>query len=496
MLKSLLLRHKFNIPHVPWPSLRNGTLVLIACVCAALIGTEAWQLWRVHQANIKETDIVTSNMARSMADQAEITLQTADTVVASLVERVEAEGVGPEARIRLYHVMTSLAAALPAVHEMGILDSHGNAIVKSLVANPVGLNYSEREYFRFHATHPDRGPFIGEQIKSKIDGSINITVTRRIDKPDGSFDGLVVTSVSMTFFQHLFDQMQAKSGGVISLFGADGSVLARSPPSPDTGVGIPHVNSILWNEINGQVAAGSVDYLSPGDGIWRHGSYQHLEKYGLTTLVAQSAWDLQATWRAELRSHAIILACVMVVVIVLGGRSVKATRMLTAQALQDGLTGLANRRSFDETIEREIRRSARSDQPVSIIMIDIDHFKAYNDCHGHPAGDECLRTVARAIQGCLRRAGEFAARYGGEEIAVLLPGYDAPRTYDLAEQMQRAVQSLALRQAHQVGGIVTFSAGVATHRGGRVAGTSRSLIAKADAALYEAKAAGRNAIKA
>ena len=81
------------------------------------------------------------------------------------------------------------------------------------------LNYSEREYFRFHATHPDRGPFIGEQIKSKIDGSINITVTRRIDNPDGSFGGLVVTSVSMTFFQHLFDQVQAKSGGVIALFG-------------------------------------------------------------------------------------------------------------------------------------------------------------------------------------------------------------------------------------------------------------------------------------
>jgi hypothetical protein len=103
--------------------------------------------------------------------------------------------------------MTSLATALPAIHEMGITDGQGNAIVKSLVANPVGLNYSERGYFRFHATHPDRGPFIGARIKSKIDGTYASTVTRRINRTDGSFAGVVVTSVSLRFFEHLFEQM-------------------------------------------------------------------------------------------------------------------------------------------------------------------------------------------------------------------------------------------------------------------------------------------------
>ena len=423
-------------PFIAWPSLRGGAVGLIACVCVTLIGTEGWQLWQVFQANIQQTEVVTANTARSMAEQADTTIKTADTVVATLVERVEAEGIGPESRVRFYHLMTSLAAALPAIHEMGITDSHGNAVVKSLVESPVGLNYSEREYFRFHATHPDRGPFIGERIKSKIDGTTNITVTRRYNHPDGSFGGVVVTSVSMAFFQHLFDEMQAKSGGVVVLFADDGSILARSPAAPN---GAGEVSGELRQQMHDRPSAGGLAYLSGIDGIWRHGSYQHLSRYPLSSLVAQSDWDVQRTWRAELRTHAIILACVMVVVGVLGGRAIRATRMLNAQAMQDGLTGLANRRSFDHSLGHEFRRAERSGKPISVIMIDIDHFKDYNDSYGHPGGDECLRAVAGAIGGCPRRAGDLAARYGGEEIAVILPGSDAERAFELAEKMRLTV---------------------------------------------------------
>jgi hypothetical protein len=195
------------------PYRRSGVLGLIICICVALVGLEGWQLWHLYDANWREAGAVTATTARSLAEQADNTVKTADTIVASLVERVEAEGTGPDARVRFYRLMTSLAAALPAIHEMGITDEKGNPIVKSLVENPVGLNYAEREYFRFHATHADRGPFIGERIQSKIDGSYNITVTRRINRADGSFAGVVVTSVSMRFFQQLFDQVRTKSGG-------------------------------------------------------------------------------------------------------------------------------------------------------------------------------------------------------------------------------------------------------------------------------------------
>lgn len=479
---------------IVWPSLRIGTFGLIACICAALVGTEVWQLWQVYEANIRETEVVTSGTARSMAEQAETTLKTADTIAASLVERVEAEGVGPESRARFYRLMTSLAAALPAIHEMGIIDSHGDAIVKSLVPDPSGLNYADREYFRFHAAHPEHVAFIGARVKSKVDGTYNVTVTHRFDRPDGSFAGVVVTSVSMKFFQQLFDQMQAKSGGVIALLADDDTILARSPMLPDE-IGAVAGGSELRPYMRDHPGTGSLIYLSSIDGVRRLGSYQHLSQYPLSTLMSQSEWDLQGSWRAELRTHAIILVCVMVVVAVLGSRAVSASRLLNAQAMRDSLTGLANRRFFDATIEREFRRAARTGRPISIIMIDIDYFKDYNDCYGHPAGDECLRAIARTVEDCVSREGAIAARYGGEEIAVILPGSGQPQAYAVAERMRLAVRSLAMRHARQRGGIVTLSAGVATCAPRRNAGGWQVLVDDADAALYAAKTGGRDNVQ-
>ena len=291
---------------VPLPSLRNGTIGLIAVVCVSLLGSEVWQLWRVYQDNIQQTEVANANTARSMAAQADAAIKTADTIVASLVERVEAEGTGPDARIRFYRLITSLAAALPAIHEMGIMDSNGDAIIKSLVPNPAGLNYAEREYFRYHATHADRGAYIGARIKSKIDGTYAITVTRRFNNPDGSFAGVVVASVSMAYFQHLFDQMQAKSGGVIALIADDDTLLARSPPLAGE-IQRPSLQGALGVQFRGHPRSGNATYLSALDGVRRLGAYQHLDQYPLATLVAQSEWDVQSSWRAELRSHAIIL---------------------------------------------------------------------------------------------------------------------------------------------------------------------------------------------
>ena len=140
-------------------------------------------MWHVREASLHSAKIVTASLAESLSQQIETTLKTADTVVASLVQRVESDGMTPENLQRLYGLMTSLAAALPAIHEMGVTDKDGNAIVKSLVPHPVGMNYRERDYFRFLSSHDTRDVFIGQPVKSKVDGSINITVSRRINAP-------------------------------------------------------------------------------------------------------------------------------------------------------------------------------------------------------------------------------------------------------------------------------------------------------------------------
>jgi diguanylate cyclase (GGDEF)-like protein len=162
------------------------------------------------------------------------------------------------------------------------------------------------------------------------------------------------------------------------------------------------------------------------------------------------------------------------------------------QALRDGLTGLANRRCFNETIEREFKRAARSGQPLSLIMVDIDLFKTFNDQYGHPAGDNCLRAVSAAMQGALRRPGDMVARYGGEEFAILLPETDIAGAVQMVSDMQAAIRTLAI--PHEAGtlSVVTISAGVASWCPGRLAATPVWLVEAADAALYEAKALGRN----
>jgi diguanylate cyclase (GGDEF)-like protein len=186
---------------------------------------------------------------------------------------------------------------------------------------------------------------------------------------------------------------------------------------------------------------------------------------------------------------------VTAVVALIGAHAFRSSRRLRAQVMQDGLTGLANRRYFDEMIEREFRRASRKGQPLAVIMLDVDHFKDYNDSYGHLAGDECLRALARAIQSCLRRAGDFAARYGGEEIVVVLPDADGPRARALAANIQAAVHALALRHDHNGPGVVTFSGGVAACIPERRAGGWQTLVARADAALYAAKAKGRDLVE-
>jgi two-component system chemotaxis family response regulator WspR len=128
------------------------------------------------------------------------------------------------------------------------------------------------------------------------------------------------------------------------------------------------------------------------------------------------------------------------------------------------------------------------------MMIESDRFKAYKDCHGGGAADECLRVVAHTIQGCLRRAGEFAARYRDEELAVVIPGADGPGACALADIMRLAVRGLALQQARHLDGVVTISAGMATFVPGQTIGEAQALVRVAEAALNAAKAAGQDRV--
>ena len=170
----------------------------------------------------------------------------------------------------------------------------------------------------------------------------------------------------------------------------------------------------------------------------------------------------------------------------------EANRALSKMARLDGLTQVANRRCFDETLKVEWHRLRRSEQPLALIMIDIDYFKKYNDHYGHQAGDDCLIAVARALQASVLRPADLVARYGGEEFAILLPEVDLKGALHVGNRAAEELRRLRIpHAASEVAGIITMSMGAAAmipHEGKNVS----DLIADADKALYAAKAQGRN----
>lgn len=161
----------------------------------------------------------------------------------------------------------------------------------------------------------------------------------------------------------------------------------------------------------------------------------------------------------------------------------------------DGLTGVGSRRHFDVVIDKERRRCEREQAPLSLVLIDVDHFKAFNDAYGHVAGDTCLRQVAKAAANCVGRPGDVCARYGGEEFVVVLPWTDLPGAIKVAERMRQAVYALAIPHEGSTLGRVTVSVGVSTCIPDRDC-TSEGMVEDTDAWLYRAKESGRNRVAA
>jgi len=172
----------------------------------------------------------------------------------------------------------------------------------------------------------------------------------------------------------------------------------------------------------------------------------------------------------------------------------KTNRMLEDLALLDGLTGLYNRRHFNTQVEREWNRARREHSPLSLMMIDIDHFKRFNDTYGHLAGDRCLRAVADALRGCFVRASDLVARYGGEEFVVLAGAVDRQQARERAELVRRAIKELPIeRPGRAAAPAITVSIGLATAVPDRGI-TPEDLLLAADRSLYQAKRQGRDRV--
>ncbi len=380
-----------------------------------------------------------------------------------------------------------------------VLDEQGTVIVESRPLFPLHTNLARRPYFEMQRDNPRLGLYVSPPVESAVHpGQKMITLSRRITKPDGSFGGVAVGAISLDYFRNLLAGMNMGPHGSIALIHTSGALVMRSP----------YQSSVIGRNLTGtgpytRMSASPVGLFADTasiDGVRRLYLFKHLQGLPLIVMVAPAEPDIYAEWNARawhigavllVFSAAFIgLAVYLAMSLSERNKAVAALRML---ARTDGLTGLNNRRTFDEMLAKEWQRAARNTRPLSVLFIDVDHFKAYNDTYGHQAGDDVLSAVARCVGANIRRPADFAARYGGEEFVVVLPDTDATGALGVADTLRRAVGALAIEHAASEQGRITVSIGVATWEA-RVAKDMNMIVKTADEALYSAKACGRNAV--
>jgi diguanylate cyclase (GGDEF)-like protein len=369
-----------------------------------------------------------------------------------------------------------------------VFDAKGDLTIDASTLDPVPENRADEEYFTAHRDKADLGLFISRPMLHR--GAYAVVLSRRISGDDGSFQGVVAGSIRFSYFHDLFGRLNLDPDDVISVLRHDGTVIMRTPFDLDViGKNLSHLLGVKRALVE---PAGWLSAPGKYDGItrlmvWRGGLQP------LTVLVGKPWTNVLNLWRIEAtRIGAIMLALIVFVLAVTLflareiGRRAAAEDKLEELATTDPLTGLKNRRRFDAAMNDEWRRAMRQRTALSLLMIDADHFKAYNDTFGHQAGDQVLVGIAICISDSVKRAGDCAARYGGEEFAVLLPGTNAADALTVAETIRMKVTGWCDDSVQS-----TVSVGIASTVPS--AGTDwPQLVHAADKALYAAKAAGRN----
>ncbi|MBC9879225.1 GGDEF domain-containing protein [Bradyrhizobium sp. INPA01-394B] len=369
-----------------------------------------------------------------------------------------------------------------------VFDADGKLTIDASTLDPQAESRADEDYFRIHRDNPDVGLYISRPMLFR--GAYSIVLSRRISDTDGGFLGVVAGSVRFSYFHELFERLSLDPEDTITVLKRDRTIMMRRPFDLDI-IGKNLGTQQQWKPDNLR-AGGSYAGKGPVDVTPR----LYVRSSGTGPLFVVAGKPLGAVfelWQKEAyRIGAVVLALIVFVLastLVLAreiGRRADAESRLEEMATTDALTGLRNRRKFDSVIDIEWRRAMRQRTQIALLMIDADHFKAYNDTFGHQAGDEVLVGIAICISDSVRRAGDCAARYGGEEFAVLLPNTSAADAYKVAETIRAKVQGWS-------GGATgsTVSCGIAS-----LAPTAGMdwpiLVAAADKALYAAKAGGRN----
>lgn len=501
---------RWNLLHALRVGLPSRLGVAIALMIVGFCAVSAFMLFEIRRNAWDQALQSSRNLLAAVAQDISRSIELYDLSLHAVIDalaRDDLRQAGPELQQLILFDRAATARYLGGIR---VLDEHGSVVRDSGSLPPRQNSITDHEYFLVHVERPEGGLHISAPYRGLASGEDEIALSRRLSHPDGSFAGVVVGTLKLSYLKNLFERFGLGPNGTISLIRQDGTLLMRAPYVPEQ-IGRSLVGSPIFQRYL-TASSGVFTGKASLDGVERVYSFTHIEGLPLVLNVALSTGDIYADWHAEALVIGAVLLALSLALAVFGAllagelrrrarseaQLASANAELSRLASTDGLTHLANRRRFDEALGQEWRRAAREETPLALLLLDVDRFKRFNDEYGHQAGDACLRAIAAAIGRPPCRPGDLIARYGGEEFAVLLPGTDAAGAAEVAERVRSAVEALCRPHAGnaECGGIVTVSIGVGSVRPSLDAGAAGTdaLLVAADLALYAAKRDGRNRV--
>lgn len=473
-----------------------GTLVAIAIVALAFTGfAQQRELALAHARQTSET------LVSLMSSHLENNFGVYDLILTEALDAIRdprTATLPPDLRRKLIFSRVAGASYLDGAL---YIDARGK-IVESLDGRDYpNVNLADRDYFRAQERSRSVGMYISDPFRSRVnEGQYAIGLSRRVNDYDGAFGGVVLLTLRLAYFQQLFSRIDVGSRGAVFIMLDDGMLLARKPFSDyDVGTNLASQQQIapMLKSSGGTVVARDDE-----DGTTRIYTWRRVPHTSLIVAVAPALDDALARWHQRVALYvpmSLAFAAVVALsswLLAFGLRARLRTQAeLERLSVTDALTQLANRRALDLRLVNEWNRARRAEEPLSILFIDIDRFKLFNDFYGHAVGDEVLAAVAHAIEACVHRTTDMVARYGGEEFAVVLSNTPPDGARKIAEQIRANVQRLGIAHGHSEHGSVTVSVGCATCTPRESTG-AHALLRAADEELYAAKQAGRNQVKA
>lgn len=480
-------------------------LGFMAVVMLAFVLIEGWRIWRDYRQAFFNAENAVTNLARATAQHAEDAIRQVDAITAALAERLEGDGFEHIDRPRLHALLKQQAQIMPQLHGLFVYAPDGSWVVTDQEVVPANANNADRDYFIYHRTHADRQVRIGAVVRSRTTGDLIIPISRRLDYPDGRFAGVLLGTIKVDWFVRYYGDFKIDERGALVLAKRDGTILVRRPFVEQV-IGRSLAGSDIFRKYLPYASEGVAEAVAVVDGTPRLYGFRALSSYPLVVEAGLSRESIIAPWRHDMLKSLVVLVLLLVGVagfgwvvlrqlrerIVIERALHQAHQTLKALALTDSLTGLGNRRRLDAVLEPELRRARRQGYAVALVMLDLDYFKAYNDRYGHLAGDECLRRFGGLLKQVLKRPGDLAVRYGGEEFTLLLPDTDAQGASQIVQEVLQLLRRQAIEHAGSPQGQVSVSAGIAVGAPSLEAVTPENLMAAADAALYQAKHQGRD----